>query len=124
MANLVCLGKAPCGVIPPPPLVRETLFSLDVDDPIWDDTGLEDVEEQPSVPQWLGNENVRTGIKALLMVERCEEELFRLRLECQASHQWVREEWDLLMAGLMTAGESQCDLILTRTPLMSLVFLR
>ena len=122
MADLVRLGKAPHGVIPPPPLVRETLFSLDVDDPIWDDTGLEDVEDQASVPQWLGNENVRTGIKALLMVERCEEELVRLRLECQASHRWVREEWDLLMVGLTTTGESKCDLIPTWTPLTPLVF--
>ncbi|KAH6901151.1 hypothetical protein BKA70DRAFT_1437036 [Coprinopsis sp. MPI-PUGE-AT-0042] len=100
MAKLVQAGKAPKGAIPPVPLARENLFSLDVDDPIWDDVGLHDEEDDADVPLWLSNEEVRAGIKALLIVERCEEELARLKTECSALHQWVRDEWDLLIQGL------------------------
>ncbi|KAH6886114.1 hypothetical protein BKA70DRAFT_1377276 [Coprinopsis sp. MPI-PUGE-AT-0042] len=105
MTKLVQTGKAPKGAIPPLPLARETLFSLDVDNPIWDDTGLDDAEDRPDAPLWLSNKEVREGIKALLIVERCEEELARLKTECRALHQWVREEWDLLIQGLVLIDE-------------------
>jgi hypothetical protein len=106
MAKLVQLGKAPKGATPPVPLVRKTIFSLDVDDPIWDDSGLEDGADQPDAPLWLRDEDVQSGIKALLIVERCEEELVRLKSECRALHTWVREEWNLLIQGLVTVGAS------------------
>ena len=107
MAKLIDSGKAPAGAVPPLPIPRENLFSLDVDDPIWDDTGLDDTTDGPSVPQWLGNENVRAGIKAILTVERCDEEFLRLKSECQALHRWIREEWDLLAKACHTIGELQ-----------------
>ncbi|KAH6869852.1 hypothetical protein BKA70DRAFT_1490269 [Coprinopsis sp. MPI-PUGE-AT-0042] len=105
MEKLVRAGKAPKGATAPIPLARESLFSLDVDDPIWDDTGLDDAEGQLDEALWLCNEEVRGGIKALLMVERCEEELARLKTECRALHQWVCEEWSLLIQGLVSIDD-------------------
>ncbi len=71
------------GAIAPLPIESEGLFKLDVDDDIWQDIGLTDeTDNLNSVPLWLGDENVRRGIKALLELDRCHEEESRLIAEC------------------------------------------
>jgi hypothetical protein len=45
------------------------LFSLDVNDEIWHDIGLEDGEEGSSVPAWLGNDEVHQGINNVLELD-------------------------------------------------------
>lgn len=84
MANLICTHNAPRGAVAPRQIPRDKVFRLDMDDEIWQDAGLvddEDVDESaesnapPSVPRWLGDENVRLGIPAMLKLDRCAEEV-------------------------------------------------
>jgi len=84
----------------------ETLFKLDVDDDIWQDVGsTDDIDTLNSIPPWLGDENVRQGIKALLELDRCEEEERRLAAERIALQQWMKEEWLVICQALDTAVE-------------------
>jgi hypothetical protein len=94
---LIRARKAPAGSLAPLPLARESLFQLDIDDPIWNDAGLYEADLGGNVPPWLGDENVRKGITAWLMVERCEEEIARLKDECCALHMWLKNEWGILV---------------------------
>ena len=48
------------------------------------------------IPDWLGNEVVRDGIKSLLEFQRCEEEEHRLLHERLAIQEWMQEEWYVL----------------------------
>lgn len=56
----------------PVPVPAKGLYQLDVDDVIWQDLGLEDEEGTP--PLWLCDDNVRSGIRAVLQKDRCNEE--------------------------------------------------
>ena len=71
--KLMQRGQTPQGAIAPIAIDREGLFKLDVDDEIWQDTGLDDSSEG-GFPLWLGDESVRAGIKALLLHDHCCEE--------------------------------------------------
>lgn len=88
--------EAPAGATLPPQIQKEGLFKLDVDDDIWQDIGLEDLTEDavmPVIPNWLGDEMTRKGIKALLELDRCNEEVVRLSRERCAMQEWIQEEW-------------------------------
>ncbi|KAH8113030.1 hypothetical protein DFH11DRAFT_1511011 [Phellopilus nigrolimitatus] len=85
-------GKAPRDAKCPEPLTIKGLFGMDVDDAIWQDVGLYD-DDDGDIPRWLGDENVRKGIKALLEVRRCREELQRLDKERFAMQDWFAETW-------------------------------
>ena len=73
------------------------MFSLDVDDPIWDDVGLDEDNHTEAVsvavPAWLGDEAVRSGIRGLLQLDRVEEEEARLRHELSVLEEWLDIEW-------------------------------
>lgn len=73
LKSLISQRKAPVGAILPIEIPREGLFKLDVDDDIWQDVGLNDVQHGPA-PLWLTNERVRQGIKSMLLLDRCKEE--------------------------------------------------
>ena len=62
---------------------------------IWQDIGLDDWDNESSeiVPRWLGDEDVRSGIRALLDLDRCCEEERRISSERTALQAWVEEEW-------------------------------
>jgi hypothetical protein len=94
--QLIRERKAPLGAIAPQHLSKDGLFKLDVDDDIWQDIGLDDVEGP--IPHWLGDENVRMAIKNLLELDRCQEEEVRLRMERCAMQEWMMEEWTCLDA--------------------------
>ncbi|KIM34886.1 hypothetical protein M413DRAFT_32940 [Hebeloma cylindrosporum] len=66
-------GRAPSGAICPDKIESKGLFALDVDDVIWQDTGLNDVNSE-SPPRWLCDAKVRSGILVMLDLDRCEEE--------------------------------------------------
>ena len=102
--------KAPKKSMAPVLIDCEHLFSLDVDDDIWQDIGL-DEHESEVVPGWLGDEKIREGIKALLTVTRCAEELARIKRECTALQEWSREEWQAINAAIVICGKF-CDFIL------------
>lgn len=88
----------------PRPVQRDGLFKLDVDDDIWQDIGLND-GNGGEIPRWLGDEEVRSGIQALLQHDRCGEEELRLRKERCNLQQWFMEEWDGVEAARREAGE-------------------
>jgi hypothetical protein len=94
MESLISAGKAPAGAICPKLLDKSTLYSLSVDDSIWDDVGLEDVEG--SIPSWLGDENVRNALPIHLELNRCKEEEARLSRELQHLQEWVHGQWNAL----------------------------
>jgi len=95
--------KAPLGAIIPEQIELAAIFSLDVDDAIWQDVGLDEEHDGP-VPQWLGDDNVRTGIKALLELDRCLEEETRLRKERCVMQEWMLEEWNSVQIACQAAG--------------------
>ncbi|KAJ2911998.1 hypothetical protein MD484_g8421, partial [Candolleomyces efflorescens] len=96
--ELIRAGRTPSHVIAPKQLDREGLFALDVDDAIWDDRGLDDHTQD--IPLWLGDQSVKDGIKALLMVDRCAEEQQYLQKEVEALAAWFMEEWNLVEISL------------------------
>jgi hypothetical protein len=91
MMRMISSGEAPPNAVSPCLLGQEGLYSLDVDDDIWGDAGLMDVDGEP--PRWLADEDIRSGIKAMLNVDRCGEEMDRLVKECAALCQWAHTEW-------------------------------
>ncbi|KAJ7289894.1 hypothetical protein C8J57DRAFT_1214211 [Mycena rebaudengoi] len=96
MAQLIATNAAPKGAIAPVRIESEGLFQLDVDDGIWQDVGLDDDEEgNGEPPAWLSNEDVRSGIKAMLEYDRANEENIRLRKERRAIQVWFAEEWEV-----------------------------
>ncbi|KAJ7344069.1 hypothetical protein DFH08DRAFT_701729, partial [Mycena albidolilacea] len=94
IASLIRTKKAPKGAVAPPPIPEKGLYQLDVDDAIWQDAGLEDVDGDP--PRWLTDDNVRSGIRAMLLKDRCEEEAPRLLRERGHLQIWFATEWNVV----------------------------
>ena len=99
-------ANIPKGAIAPVPIQLDRLFQLDVDEDIWLDIGLTD-DDLTEVPAWLGNDQVREGIKALLQYDRCIEEERRLKAEKLSLQQWFKEEWLIVITALNEAREDQ-----------------
>ncbi|KAJ6522619.1 hypothetical protein B0H19DRAFT_1215139 [Mycena capillaripes] len=92
MAKLICDRKAPSGSMAPIPIPPKALWQLDVDDAIFQDVGLDDRDDDnDEPPPWLCDEKVRTGIKAFLELDRCDEEDARLRREKLALRKMITE---------------------------------
>lgn len=103
-------GHAPRNVVLPQPVKIKGLFDLDVDDEIWQEIGLDD--EDVSIPAWLGDQNVRDGIKFCLEFDRCVEEKQRLCRERSAMQEWMREEWACLAAAEAIHGTSAAGFVI------------
>ncbi|EIN10554.1 hypothetical protein PUNSTDRAFT_32083, partial [Punctularia strigosozonata HHB-11173 SS5] len=94
MTAMIRKGEAPRGAVAPTPIDVSTVWTLDVDDPIWQDTGLLDDEKcDSSAPRWLADNSVRKGIRAMLERDRCQEEMARIYKERATMQFWIREEW-------------------------------
>ncbi|KAF8172859.1 hypothetical protein K438DRAFT_1611643, partial [Mycena galopus ATCC 62051] len=101
--KLIRSGKAPAGSMPPVQIPTKGLWQLDVDDAIFEDVGLDDPDgEEPLL--WLRDEKVRAGIKAMLELDRCDEEDAQLQREAIALREWFREEWNIITAAIEAAG--------------------
>ncbi|KAJ7604905.1 hypothetical protein FB45DRAFT_767951, partial [Roridomyces roridus] len=99
--------RAPRRAIPPPKIDPKILFQLDIADTVWQDIGLEDPEEEEKeVPPWLGDESVRKGIRAMLVVDRANEEDRILEKERRSLRIWFAEEWSMLELAIQHAGTS------------------
>ena len=77
-------------VLPPLHINLTNLFTLDVDDSIWQDIGLTESEESTEPPPWLCDEGVRNGIEAMLEQDHCKEETQRLSMETCSLKEWFR----------------------------------
>ncbi|KAJ3738182.1 hypothetical protein EV360DRAFT_77056, partial [Lentinula raphanica] len=91
MKDLVNKRKAPRNAIALQPIPVKELFNLNM----WT-VGLDDAADCENPPAWLMDEDVRSGIKAILLRDRCEEELKRLEEECLALCSWSSEEWQVI----------------------------
>ncbi|KAJ7605716.1 hypothetical protein DFH06DRAFT_947610, partial [Mycena polygramma] len=103
-------GRAPRGAIAPERIAKEGLYKLDVDDAIWQDVGLGDDDDSVEPPPWLSDDHVRSGIRAVLELERTEEEDVILRKERRSMRSWFIEEWTILNGAMEdTADFSTID---------------
>ena len=75
------------------------IFHLDVDNEIWLDLDLDRTDEA-KIPRWLGDEGVREGIRAMLAMNRCEEDADRLRRERKNMQEWFAKEWIAVKSAL------------------------
>ena len=57
-------------------------------------------------PLWLCDERVRSGIKAVLELDRCDEEDYRLITERCSMQVWFAEEWEVVNLAMEEAGTS------------------
>lgn len=98
--------RAPARTIPPERIDMRMLYALDVDDAIWQDVGLEDDEDRGVPPLWLSDDLVRSGIRAMLQIERADEEDAMLRKEARGLRIWFIEEWEVLNLAMENTGMS------------------
>ncbi|KAJ7625809.1 hypothetical protein FB45DRAFT_750430, partial [Roridomyces roridus] len=107
--------RAPRRAIPPPKIDPKILFQLDIADTVWQDIGLEDPEEEEKeVPPWLGDESVRKGIRAMLVVDRANEEDRILEKERRSLRIWFAEEWSILELAIQHADSQAAAYFLHR----------
>jgi len=79
------------GMVLPHCIDLDTLFSLEVDDELMQDVGL-DFGDNRELPDWLADDSVRSGIKAMQLHDRALEERTRLADEAVAMVNWLEEE--------------------------------
>lgn len=102
-------GRKPAGAIMPVDVPRDTLWNLDVDDPIWNDVGLGwsepgvplgegdgNGEDRIQIPRWMGDDAVRCGMRAFGLKNRATEEKIRLCLERNGLQVEAQEVWSAL----------------------------
>ncbi|KAJ7733445.1 hypothetical protein B0H16DRAFT_1732258 [Mycena metata] len=106
LQKLIDNRQAPRNAIAPLPIPSKGLWKLDVDDVIFQNVSLDervDGEADNNPPLWLSDERVRTGIKAMLELDRCNEEDTRLRRERRALQVWFAEEWEVVSRAIEDA---------------------
>lgn len=106
MKELILKKKAPPNAVAPEPLDVKKLYSLDIDDALWQDIGLQEGEDS-TLPRWLADDGTRKGIKAWLNVQRSIEEQERLGREKINMQMWLREEWQRLQRAMETYNSEQ-----------------
>ncbi|KAJ7850425.1 hypothetical protein B0H14DRAFT_3137678 [Mycena olivaceomarginata] len=104
IAKLIRDANTPSGSMAPIPIPPKGLWQVDVDDTLFQDVGIDNDTDEPS--PWLSDEKVRAGIKALLELDRCDEEDTRLQREKLALQVWFREEWEIITEAIKGAGTS------------------
>ncbi|KAJ7802452.1 hypothetical protein B0H13DRAFT_2244742 [Mycena leptocephala] len=109
IAKIIEDGQAPPGSIAPVEIPPKGLWQLDVDDTIFQDVGLDEDDNATAStepPLWLCDEQVRAGIKAVLALDRCDEEDARLLRETCSLRVWFAEEWKMVQRALLDTGMS------------------
>ncbi|KAJ7753696.1 hypothetical protein B0H14DRAFT_3600959 [Mycena olivaceomarginata] len=80
IASLIRTKKAPKGAVALPPIPEKGLYQLDVDDAIWQDVGLNDVNGDP--PRWLTDDKFKLRRQELL------------ELMCSGRSRWIASPSD------------------------------
>lgn len=96
--------KAPARATAPESIDPKKVYALDVDDSIWQDVGLEDDDDRGEPPAWLTTDTVRGGIRAMLQLDRADEEDAMLEKERRSMRAWFIEEWDVVNLAMTEAG--------------------
>ncbi|KAJ7738190.1 hypothetical protein B0H16DRAFT_1730084 [Mycena metata] len=107
LQKLINEGQAPRNAIAPLPIPAKGLWKLDV---IFQNIGLDEREAGEAAaepPLWLSDKRVRTGTKAMLEHDRCEEEDACLRREHRALQVWFAGEWEVINRALQDANSSE-----------------
>lgn len=103
--GLIDEWKPPRNALHPIPIDTDNLFALDIDDDIWQDIGLlESDDGSTEPPPWLCDDDVRSGIKAMLEQDWCPEEESRLVVERRSLQEWFAEEWKIINIALDAAS--------------------
>ena len=90
MQDLIDCGKAPLGAVVPNRLPIEKLWDLDVDDDLWMDLTRDAQQQDDARDQWLYDQQTQRGIRAMLDLQRSEEEIERLEHEGRVMSTWLR----------------------------------
>ncbi|KAJ6505115.1 hypothetical protein C8R45DRAFT_817331 [Mycena sanguinolenta] len=96
--------KAPARATAPESIDAKKVYALDVDDSIWQDVGLEDDDGRGEPPAWLTSDTVQGGIRAMLQLDRADEEDAMLAKEGRSMRAWFIEEWDVVNLAMAEAG--------------------
>ena len=102
MQSLIDRGDAPTGATVPNQLSSERLWHLDVDHDLWMDLA-RDQQNEDDAPGWLYDEPTKQGIRAMLDLQRCEEEFERLSHERGVMSAWLRGQGEQLQLASQTA---------------------
>ncbi|KAF9520212.1 hypothetical protein BS47DRAFT_1387543 [Hydnum rufescens UP504] len=102
----------PRNALIPPSIDMKGLFSLDVDNDIWQDIGLADDEFDSDVPPWLGDEMVRNGIQLVQDIANCQDELKLCWRERHSLEHWFDEESAAMMTLLNSSTDSDMKFFL------------
>jgi hypothetical protein len=106
MENMASQGAAPINVKIPASLANAKLWDLDVDDDLWTEIAQDAHFQNKDLPKWLCDKPTRQGIRAMLELQRCDEELERLDYERSAMHSWLQtEDKQLHLASCIAQGE-------------------
>jgi hypothetical protein len=88
MQDLITHGDTPPGAVVPSQLASDKLWDLDVDDDLWMDLA-RDGQYQDDTPSWLYHQPTQQGIRAMLDLQRAEEEIEQLEHECNVMFTWL-----------------------------------
>ena len=106
MLDAISQGTAPIDIKVPASMANANLWDLDVDDDVWMDIARDDRFENKNLPKWLYDIPTKKGIQAMLEVQRCNEELYRLDHERGVLHSWLQVQAEQLrLASCIAQGE-------------------
>jgi len=106
MQDVLAQGLAPPGVKIPASIPGEGLWDLDVDSDLWMEIIQDSEYQNKDAPKWLCDKPTKQGIRAMLQLERSEEELERLDHERTAMHSWhSAQQEQLQLAGCIAQGK-------------------
>jgi hypothetical protein len=89
MQDVLAQGLAPPGVKIPASIPGEGLWDLNVDSDLWMEIIQDSEYQNKDAPKWLCDEPTKQGIRAMLQLQRCEEELERLNYERATMYSWL-----------------------------------
>jgi len=96
MQDMVSQGTAPTNFKIPASMANTNLWDLDVDDDLWMDIAQDACFQNKVLPKWLCDIPTKQGIRAMLEVQRCDEELERLDHERGVMYSWLQAQGEQL----------------------------
>ena len=106
MQDLMLQGDAPIGAKVPASVTSENLWELDVDNDLWTEVLLDDQFPHKDAPKWLCDQPTKKGIRAVLEIRRCDEELEQLTHERRVMYSWLQGQGEQLkLASYIAQGE-------------------